>query len=197
MDSIDQNTNGNNNRQTGRDDNSVTNIIIPPDYIQNKLPSDISYVLLHLSKLLDSNVQISKSKTNPYGIEDKIQHNNLIKYRQLVEEYGSYGKIADKAYEDLNFENPNKSNHFISSIKFYYNDVLGNLLKNNPKVEKITVIKNNSDEIMDSIKERMFNNYINSSNTRSDITIERVDMCIVIIICKAFIDCKILEEPPK
>jgi len=175
------------------------------DYISQKLPSLISDVVYRLSEILEDiddstyNQSLCEPKNyDDYDIEEKIEYNNLKKYKVLVEDYGVYGYIVDSVYSALDMEKPNSKKKFMQFIKLQYKKILGELLlishQKKNQSERIDIIREHSDLIMDKVQENLKRTFL-ESNDNDKIFIEELDYCLTLIACHAFIDCKILERP--
>nr|DAM13553.1 MAG TPA: hypothetical protein [Caudoviricetes sp.] len=138
----------------------------------------------------DSTVPLS------YKIEDKIEYNQLLKYKSLVDEYGNYYLVCENAFIALdNIKNFSKE-RILKSISEKYKAEKRSLLSfnHNQEISEIDLIRNNSDYIIDQIiskiKEEIMINY-----NEEDIVFEDVEFCLPVFICYAFVECKILERP--
>lgn len=189
-----QNISGNNNQQAMRD-------IINIDYLEHKLPSKISLTLPRISEAIDKvdNKQISfeHHPQSAYDIEEKIKHNDLKKYRPLVESYGTYRLAVESTYDALDDEYPGIKNKILRHLRYTYDlkksDLLSNIkLKENQS--PIDIIRQNSDFILDNVLDSLRNELITTKELSS---IEDLGAPLMVVVCHGFISCKILEEPRK
>lgn len=181
---------GNNNIQVAGD-LKIDNFI----YLQKKFPAKVAKIVYHLSKHLDNPVEIFNFQDkNLYYISEKIEYNNLIKYKGFIEDYGNYGSTIDSIYTSLDSEVPNTKKRFLQFINIKYKEVLGDLIRKSPDKTIRDIVQVSSDDIMDYVFEKLKETY-NASEVIDVVDIEDLNTCLICIICKAFIDCKILEIP--
>ncbi len=131
--------------------------------------------------------------TVPYAIERKITFNNLSKYKKVVENWHQYGFIIDslflasepyiksRLYTFLNTRYMAKSGDFINAEK-----------QGEVFVSEIETIRKFSDQILKEIIEDLITDLANdpTPNNREDI-----EVAVTVVVCHAFIDCKVLEKP--
>jgi len=174
---------------------SFRDIVNNYNYLDTRLPSYLAKVIFFLEKVLDNKIEANTSKNALYDINIKIKFNNVIKYRQAIESYGNYGATIDKILEVLDNEKPNSRKRFFWNINEIYKFIVGDIKKkyprNSPLMDMITI---EADDIMDAVFDKLKSNYL-ESKVNNEIMLEDLDICLIIIVCKAFIDCKILENP--
>lgn len=194
-DSLEFKAEGDRNQQAGRD--ITTNITNNYEYLSTKLPSRLAEVIFVLEKQLDTPINSTFPKTKKYEIDEKISYNNVIKYQIPIQDYGNYSFIIENIYEDLDNHRPNSKKRFLDSINRRYGLIVGQLLKDtNNQIDRVKVIQQNSDYILDTVFGELKKNYLESDNS-SKIMLEDLETCLIIIVCHSFIICKILEEPQK
>ena len=80
----------------------------------------------------------------------------------------------------------------LKSIKLQYSIIVGELKKENPSIPKLQLIRDNADNIItkvrDFLRERL-------EHGTEEVTQEDIDYGLIIVICYAFLNCKILENP--
>ncbi|WP_128547204.1 ABC-three component system protein [Larkinella soli] len=172
-----------------------TLIINDYKYLQERLPSYLSIVISRLEKVLDDTPQ-GLTTLQLYEINEKIEFNKIKVYKEVIENYGNYGAIVDKIYETLDNEKPNSKSRFLKSINNKYIRQVSDLVAQNPNQDKHSLICKYADIIITNIIDSLSIDYKRSSNFEQ-IMEEDLQACLVIIVCKAFIDCKILENPNK
>lgn len=127
-----------------------------------------------------------------FNIEDKISYNNVIKYREIINELCKYWEKCESIFNSIDNNDIGAKRKILGSINFQYKTIIGDLIRENPNKEKMELIKENSDDIIDKIflilKSRI------EANNKS-ILAEDIDIGLPIIICYLFMKCKILEEP--
>lgn len=194
-DSIEFKAEGDRNQQAGN--NITNNITNNYEYLSTKLPSRLSEVVSVLEKQLDIPINSISPKTTKYDFDEKISYNNVIKYKIPIQRYGDYSFIIENIYEDLDNLRPNSKKRFLDSINRKYGLIVGQLLKDTKnQIDRVKVIQENSDYILDTVFGELKSNYLESDNS-SQIMLEDLETCLTIIVCHSFIICKILEEPKK
>lgn len=193
--------NGNQNQLAGRDiiNLNVEKFIDNSDYLARKLPSKIAVIIPILSQALKKidDTNLGKRQTTPYDITNKIEHNDLREYRVIVEKYGQYRQVLDATYEEIDNQDPGVKGNILRFINLRYDGIKANCLKGvdiNNHEEVMRILREKSDYIMREVK-RCIKDTVTLDPTFK-ISIEELEFCLVIIVCHAFIACKILEEPP-
>ena len=129
-----------------------------------------------------------------FEIEKKISYNEVYKYKTILEEYWSYIIPVDAYLNLLDTNTPWVRLSFLKNIRKVYLDVLFEL--NTENEEKISFIKRVKwDSIIEGVLSKIYNAYILSPNRSTTHSKEDIQLAIIVIICKAFIECKILENP--
>ena len=124
--------------------------------------------------------------------------------RRRAHRAGYFGNLAfvdtciGHVYKTLEKEKPNSKVRFSRYIKYLYLETLTNSMeKSKYRVNnKMEFIRRNSDYMMDQINLKLRKNVLISKDIK-DISIEDLEFGLTIVLCKAFIDCKILENPQK
>lgn len=185
---------GDGNVQAGGD------IVFNFESMGKKLPALMATVLPKLYEAIEA----MESKKTPraydeYKIDCKIEHNNLKKYKTLVEQYGIYGAAVESVYDVLDAEKVGAKNKILRHFKLQYDIAKSDMVKSLDDAtdkEIIRTIREKSDDIMDKVLNTGKDELINSSNL-PDVTRGELDLCMVVMVCHAFIECKILEAPIK
>nr|WP_282556505.1 hypothetical protein [Providencia alcalifaciens] len=141
-----------------------------------------------------------------YDIEEKIDFNEVIKYRSRIEDFYLYNNMIEKSYQALNEKMPAAKEKALNRINQYYIDYIGdleienkeNLKKIECKIEKrkffLQIIKDNSDKIINYVIENVKKTCISSLNC-TKVSIEEIEMHASYIVFHAFVECKVLEKP--
>ena len=158
------------------------------------MPSYLSQVIYYLDKSIGTNVNFEYPDKTLYEIEEKIKYNHVKKYAEIISEWGVYGAIIDDIYNTLDDEKPNSKEKFLLSINLTYKKILGNYISQNKGKSKSKILEIFSDSIIDDVLFKLEVDIMKSEVT-SELTIEDIQICLTVIVCKAFIDCKILEVP--
>lgn len=132
-----------------------------------------------------------------YNIEDKIEYNNLIRYKYIVEDYGLYYTICSTALNIVDNNKIGSKKKILNSIREYYREEKRDLLsRHNFETIEIDIIRANADSIIDAIKSKLEKTIYKYYNNEK-LDYEDIAICCPIFICYAFAECKILERPPK
>lgn len=159
-----------------------------------KLPSLIGKVLPRIAEIV-SNGNATSSDTNPYEIDSKIEYNNVTSFKEIIDNYGGYGVKIDELYDERNNFEPG----FRKKVLSYFGNKY--MLKKERLVHTagsgsspIDTIKKSADDIIRDIFDEFKSDLVKSKNL--DISMEEVETCALVVVCHAFIECKILEKPP-
>jgi hypothetical protein len=158
------------------------------DFIRKELGSEIDAVKLdsNLASIINILAKENwdgkgeKDKFNPFEIKRKIEHNNLVKTRQIIEEYAIYKPKIESIYDEFDSLGSNKSYSVLQLIGRYY-------------IEESEQL-NDSDTIFLNVCERIMERVQESGNfirVEFDVLI----LCVDILVVDAFIRCKIFENP--
>ncbi|QVK05736.1 ABC-three component system protein [Mycoplasma mycoides] len=142
--------------------------------------SILAEIINSLSEINLNENKVDISKVEPFRIQDKINFNNLIKTKYIIDEYYLYSPIVSNIYEQYDIQANNKSFAVLQTIKQIYNN-LASLNKYSP------------DKIYDMCKNKIKSLTKNSSNLKV-LEIEVLLLYIDIILVDAFMRCKIFKE---
>jgi hypothetical protein len=183
------------NQQAGGDINNIKieKMVLSVKGIVNK-PIKIAKVISQLSKEINTEIPDDYSAIGYYKIEDKITYNNVIKYKEVIDRFGFFGAIIENVCDKLDTDVPNSKSRMFEYIKLLYIQEKSILCNNLSKEEGMEVIRKNADEIIDIVKDKLFE-LVKQSSILKDIEFEDIEISLVIIITIAFINCKILEKP--
>jgi hypothetical protein len=120
--------------------------------------------------------------------QEKIQYNNIIRYKPLIEEYVVYQAKLNKLYEEIEMTGSAKKENVLRNIKMFY-------LEEKGKYNTLENIRANADNIIDKVKDKLWGIIENSSNADKDLGFEVIQISLLIILVDAFMRCNILEEP--
>ncbi|NMV06541.1 hypothetical protein, partial [Vibrio parahaemolyticus] len=101
-----------------------------------------------------------------------------------------------EAIEAFDNENPNYRKRFLRTIHMKYKEakrevMIENNINTRNDVDVISCIKNNSDILISSVRNKIFDD----SFSNLDFCVESLQMARDMIVCYGFINCKILEVP--
>ena len=155
--------------------------MLKPELIQ-KNPAILNTVIKLIGKkLYDGQENEPQNAPNPY---EKIKYNNVVIYKPTIEEYSVYQGKLNKIYEEIESHGSNQKKFLLQNIRNLY-------LKEKGKYSDFEKIKENADNIISNIKDKLWN------LIDKDLENEVVEVCLLIVLVDAFMRCNILEEPPK
>ena len=156
--------------------------MLKPNKLQ-KNPSALNNIIKLISNKLfdmqDNNVQIAP---NP---QEKIQYNNVIRYKSIIEEYKIYQGKLNKLYEEIEKAGSTRKEFLLLNIKNIY-------LTEKAEFDTIDKIRANADNIIDRVKDKLWELVENT-----DLDREVIEVALIILIVDSFMRCNILEEPQK
>ena len=168
-----QTINGDNNNTAGRDVN-VNNFYNFNYPIKHEM--SIGNILKNISEFT-INLQFEKPDTVEYTIEEKINYNNLVQFKEFFDDYmENYNVVKEKimiiSAEDINFEQ--------RLIKYVKNKYIKLYDKNDPNL----TLNNILEEIENDLKQN------------TDLSIDDIS-CTHYIVFYVFALCKVFEKPIK
>ncbi|MBU8643493.1 ABC-three component system protein [Virgibacillus pantothenticus] len=119
---------------------------------------------------------------NDYGIEEKIEYNELLDIKESTfDEYKIYYGTLDRIYQEFIRQGTNKTVSVFNKItSFYEKEIISKDLSN---IEKFF-------NIIGRVQD-----YVINSGYLNNIPEEEIEMCVRIIVVDAFIRCKIFKNP--
>lgn len=160
----------------------------------SNISSIVAEALKDIAKISSSDDDGSND-TVAFGIDEKIEYNCVNTFREILDEYGQYGGQIDALYDEYDNNKPGFKKAVFKYFKNKYLLKKEKLRSADPKADPMSVIKANSDEILRDISEQFRADLKTANNLK--LSIEELDTCVLAITCHAFIQCKILEKPPK
>ena len=161
-------------------------------------PALISKVIKKLSALPQSENSGGNPELNTYGIDAKLDHNHVFKYRALIEEYGEYGQNVIKALSTVDQEKIGAEQKILKLINSFYKEALGELKKSESDSKQtrplIEAIRVHSDLIIGSVVEKVVE-VVNKSSNGHEMAEEELILGTRYVVAHAFIECKVLERP--
>lgn len=172
----------------------------PINLLENavKIPSLISIIVKKFGTLCCNDIDEEESSSTfvPFKPNDKIDYNNVIKYKEIIYQYSIYYESCEQTlniYDDSHIGSKAK---ILNCIKLWYSKSKGALLLElkECKLSDIEKIKNNADRLIDEVIEQI-HSAIKNSKDFSDTSYEELDLGIICFVCYCFMKCKILERP--
>ncbi len=165
-------------------------------YISSKLSPQQKLSLLSevVNKISMLNIDEVKGEevSNSFNPEDKISYNNIKVYKPILEEYKVYQAKLNTIYKEIESQGSFKKNALLKNIKSIYLRAKGEL-----SYDSQQDIMENSDELIDKVKNALWKLFEETKNPENLIPYENLNFSLEIIIVDAFMRCKILEEPRK
>ena len=151
--------------------------------VLQKNPSALNDIIKLIgNKLFDAQVTDIQIAPNP---QEKIQYNNVIRYKPIIEEYRVYQGKLNKLYEEIEKAGSTRKEFLLLNIKNIY-------LTEKAKFDTIDKVRANADNIIDKIKDTLWKLVENT-----DLDREIIEVALIVLIVDAFMRCNILEEPQK
>lgn len=163
-----------------------------------KLPSLIGEVVIALAGLdicEDNHVNITSLKT--FKPEEKLDYNDVIKYREIIKEYSFYYTNCNEILNIHDNSNMGSKSKILRLVRNWYLEAKGDLLIKLKKEKRTDIekIRDNSDYLIDAVKNKIYENSINSINENGMVSYEDIDLGVICFTCFCFMECKILERP--
>ena len=152
-------------------------------------------ILAKVIKILASSYQIHQGDdfdSKAFSLEAKIEYNNVIEYKHVLEEYKVYQGKLNAVYSEIESQGANDKEFFLENIKKYYLLAKGEILKKNHTIDDI---RNSADLLIYKVKTSLWGLWEQSENIDPNMSFEVVDTCLDILIVDAFMRCNILEKP--
>lgn len=183
--------------------NTFNTTVIHQQNHTKKLHSLIPIIVEKLAEItniseeeMDNLYKIDEERLRAYKIPKKISYNNIIKYKDIIDEYSQYCGICEEAFNIIDNNSIGIKNKILSNITLLYKKEKGQLLLTYKDTEsdEMNLIRENSDAIIDKIKDELEYRILEDDNAEN-ILVEDIDIGLARIICYAFVECKILEKP--
>jgi hypothetical protein len=144
---------------------------------QEKLETNIAKIIGIISQT--ELKEVSKPETIPFEIERKIEFNQLVKSKAIIDNYKYYYASLDRIYTEFDKLGNNKSLSVLNKLKSIY----------------ITKSENeNPDECFQQIIDDVIG-FVKQSSNYEPLSEEELLMYVGIIVVDAFIRCKIFKNP--
>lgn len=161
------------------------------EQVLNKRPSLLAQTITQIC-----NVEIEEYEehpiTNSFTIEDKLDYNQVVVYRPIIEDLRVYQGRLNKLYIEIERDGNGKKAVLLRTISNFYLKIKGDVLGED---QSHSNIQKNADRLIEAVERALHDLIDKSSNDDKELTYEEVDFAVSIIIVDAFMRCKILEEP--
>lgn len=190
-----QNIDGDLNQQAAGDINNTTINIAAPGNLR-ALSSSLAKLIPRIASIVSS--AQTQPLSDPPGIFEKIEYNRVIGHRIWIENFGQYGKPIEALYDEVEMSNPGMKNKILGDIKAKYIQAKTSLVQAarlSGQDQILELLRTNSDALIAAVYD-MLRQQIRASRT-ADLTAEDIDQGTIAVVCHAFIQCRILENPPR
>lgn len=159
---------------------------------KRKLPAYLSKVINSIADIVSKEkVNLENNLGTSFKIDEKINYNNIIKYRYFINEYFVYCDDCEKRLNISDDSEPGIKSRIFKYVKDVYEKELTKCIKD--RREKIEIVKENSDNIFTNVIELLKKSIMESSNV--EIYQEDLEVAVSCFVCYCFIECKIFEKP--
>ena len=157
------------------------NIVIPLPSLK-MLDSNLTTIINLLSEE-DLEVENDKDNLNIFEIEKKIDFNNLVEIHDEILEFSGYYSKLNSKYKILNLSGKNKERSVLNKLHHFY-------------IDCVKTKQNYSEcEIYEAIIEKVLIFIKETPNLENTISEEELLLAVEIVVCDAFIKCKIFKNP--
>ena len=180
------------------------NIVVDKQYLSSLIslpnnPSDTNAVILALFAAMDVEDEQTELPALPPEIHQKIEYNNLVSYREIVESsYCENAFFIDSAYEALDFNTPGRKRLFLRFINGIYVRVVSDYVsKDTSGMTRMEVIRLYADSIFSEVINSLMLRISSNTSSVSHLSAEIIMVKVIDLVSHAFVDCKVLENPNK
>lgn len=127
---------------------------------------------------------------------EKINYNNLIKTKNIIQTYLSYSEKVEAAFAHIDKAVPFGKSTIITKLRrMYYEalDTFGIEYFGEEQDNYISSLRENADAIIESIRKKVIGLSMATQNKPQ--YIEQIEIGVDVIIAHAFIECTIMEKP--
>lgn len=162
-----------------------------------KIPSLISTLVTKLGEIcneIDYNNNINNFQE--YNPKEKIKYNCVVKYDEIIKEFSAYYLTCKKHLDIYDDSNINGKAKILKCVRLWYLQEKGKIIKEKKQTGEIDmdVVKQNSDDIIDKVKNKIWNVVIESPEF-ANLCREDIELGVECFTCFCFMECKILEKP--
>lgn len=166
--------------------------------INNTVPIRPSIIAAILKLMIDDKVLSADTPNRQsYQIDEKIQYNNVVKYKALIEEYYSFCIVCEQTINKLDNSVPNSKSTIFRSVNAKYKLFKGEFLASvETATDEMKIVRKNADNILDKIAS-CYLELAERADVLGEYTHEEIELNILAFIVYCFVECKILEKPPQ
>jgi hypothetical protein len=133
-----------------------------------KSPSALNEVINYIGENFFGNNEFSETQIAP-NTENKIRYNDIHRYKHIIKEYSLYQGKLNRIYEEIEVNGSIKKNTLLKNIRQFY------LLEKRNFVN-FNNVKENADNIIDNIKDKLWEYIEKSKNYDIILPIEVIEM---------------------
>lgn len=162
-----------------------------------KIPSLLPIVIQSLAEICAENEDgYNKEDFKPFKPDIKIEYNNVLKYKEIIEKHAMYYSQCEKFLDIYDNSNIKAKSKILNCINNWYMEAKGDVLLENKKVPgtEIDKVRDNSDRIIEYVKNKIIDT-VKNSDKANKMCLEDIESGAVCFTCYCFMECKILEKP--
>lgn len=178
-----------------------TTYVVDPEYLKHLLkfensPSDLNQVVLALFGAMDVGTDQQDPRALPPEIAEKIKFNNVTVFKLIIEEnFSENGFFLDNAFNALDSDTPGRKQAFMKFIRNQYLLILGKYQKEHQCSSPVETAQKFADEVITDITQELLLRIAGNAKALGHISKENIELIVLTIVCHAFVDCKVLENP--
>jgi len=171
-------------------EDKIHKLVLNKDLL-NKRPSLLANAINQICKV-DIDEYEGEAVVNKFTIESKLDYNQVITYRPVIEDYCIYQAKLNKLYAEIEKSGSGKKAHVLRCISSLYLKAKGSTLGKNQSHDGV---QKNADNLIEAVEVALHDLIDKSSNSDSSLSYEEISFAVSIIVVDAFMRCKVLEEP--
>lgn len=156
-----------------------------------KKPTLLANVVNKISAI-DLEQMVGSPVSNSFSVEDKIEYNQVIENKGIIQEYSGYQGKLNTLYIEFERDGNGRKDSLLRNVKHIYIEAKGKLLKVDDSLDNI---QQHADQLFNYVKRRLHELIDDSKNNDDTLPYEDVEFAVTIVMVDAFMRCKILEEP--
>lgn len=185
-------TNQGSNTGTMVGENTGVMNIYPPQAISSKMPSLIGQIVRILGESWNEKPDIERN-LDPYKPEEKLDYNNVIKYKDIINNFAAYYNFCDECLDKQDNLIMGSKSKIMANIEMLYKMEKGELLlqSRDLQLSDIENVRGHADGLIDGVTRQIMSRIdLSAVNFAEDI-----DLGVACFVCYCFMECRILEKP--
>lgn len=168
-----------------------------PDIVRS--PSIVADLIHALVRGGETRFKLAADDFEEYDIDEKLDHNKVNKYYELITDYTEYFLVVENAYQAVSEVRSNARESIMRAINIKYREFVGEIIKSlqiDPKdvSARNAAIQENSDALIEKVIGYVSDVCLKGMNSEK-VSIEDVHSHSAFIVFHAFVECKVLEKP--